>query len=89
MEIQPEVKVKSREKERERRRKREKDTYKRIQNSTCLNEKIYPQTNSGVEGSLFELVKGFIPQWSFDLKQCVGWIKSITVTCGIAWSFQW
>ena len=48
------------------------DMYKYIQNSICLNEKIDTQTNLGVEGSLLELVKGFIPQWSFDLKQCVG-----------------
>lgn len=43
----------------------------RYQNSTYLNGRIDPKTNSGGEGSLDGLVKGFITGWSFDLKQCV------------------
>ena len=43
----------------------------RYQNNTCLNGKIDPKTNSGGEGSLDGLVKGFIAGWSFGLKQCV------------------
>lgn len=43
----------------------------RYQNSTYLNGRIDPKTNSGGEGSLDGLVKGFTAGWSFDLKQCV------------------